>query len=88
MATTGARAWVEPLLDHAFGSRFHVVITGTEVPDFKPNPAVYLEVLNRTGCPAERAVAQPATGRDRDAVREAAVRLDDGQEPFRRSCVW
>ncbi|MBX9638229.1 MAG: HAD-IA family hydrolase [Mycobacterium pseudokansasii] len=57
VATTGTRAWVEPLLCHAFGDRFHTVITGTEVSDLKPSPAVYLKVLSRTGCLPERAVA-------------------------------
>lgn len=57
VATTGTRAWVEPLLKHAFGDRFETVITGTEVSDLKPSPAVYLEVLRRTGCKPGRAVA-------------------------------
>ncbi|GFG50581.1 HAD family hydrolase [Mycolicibacterium agri] len=39
VATTGTRAWVEPLLHQAFGDRFDTVITGTEIPDLKPNPA-------------------------------------------------
>jgi HAD superfamily hydrolase (TIGR01509 family) len=57
VATTGTRAWVEPLLDRVFGRRFHTVITGTEVPDLKPSPAVYQEVLRRTSCPVDRTVA-------------------------------
>jgi HAD superfamily hydrolase (TIGR01509 family) len=57
VATTGTRAWVEPLLDRAFGNRFHTVVTGTEVPEMKPSPAVYREVLRRTGCPPEATVA-------------------------------
>lgn len=57
VATTGTRAWVEPLLMHAFGDRFRTVITGTEVPDLKPSPAAYLEVLRLTGCAPERTVA-------------------------------
>ncbi len=57
VATTGTRAWVEPLLDRVFGPRFQTVVTGTEVPELKPSPAVYLEVLRRTGCPADRIVA-------------------------------
>jgi HAD superfamily hydrolase (TIGR01509 family) len=70
VATTGTRAWVEPLLDHAFGYRFHTVITGTEVPDLKPSPAVYLEVLRRTGCAPERAVAVEDSG---NGVRAAVA---------------
>ena len=57
VATTGTRAWVEPLLDRVFGPRFQTVVTGTEVPELKPSPAVYLEVLRRTACPADRTVA-------------------------------
>jgi HAD superfamily hydrolase (TIGR01509 family) len=49
VATTGTREWVEPLLDRLFGGRFGVVVTGTEVPDLKPSPAAYQEVLRRTG---------------------------------------
>jgi len=57
VATTGTRTWVEPLLAKVFGPRFQTVVTGTEVTDLKPNPAVYHEVLRRTGVPAYRAVA-------------------------------
>ncbi|EON24474.1 MULTISPECIES: HAD-IA family hydrolase [Nocardioides] len=57
VATTGTRAWVEPLLDRVFGDRFGVVVTGTEVPDLKPSPAVYLEVLHRLGTGPEGVVA-------------------------------
>jgi len=57
VATTGTGAWVEPLLYSVFGDRFHTVVTGTEVPELKPSPAVYLEVLSRTGCPPESTVA-------------------------------
>lgn len=48
VATTGTRTWVEPLLDRLFGSGvFSVVVTGTEVPALKPDPAAYREVLAR-----------------------------------------
>lgn len=58
VATTGTRAWVRPLLDHAFGpNRFRTVITGTEVADLKPSPAAYLEVIRLTGCDPDRTVA-------------------------------
>ncbi|MEU4290638.1 HAD-IA family hydrolase [Kribbella sp. NPDC026596] len=57
VATTGTRAWVEPLLDRVFGPRFQTVVTGTEVTDLKPSPAAYQEVLRRTGCPVDRTVA-------------------------------
>jgi len=48
IATTGSRAWVEPLLRTSFGPIWDVVVTGTEVTDLKPSPQVYLEVLRRT----------------------------------------
>jgi HAD superfamily hydrolase (TIGR01509 family) len=57
VATTGTRAWVEPLLDRVFGDRFDTILTGTEVPDLKPDPAVYLEVMRVTGCSPEHSVA-------------------------------
>ncbi|MEV0799631.1 HAD-IA family hydrolase [Kribbella sp. NPDC050281] len=57
VATTGTRAWVEPLLDRVFGPRFQIVVTGTEVPDLKPSPAAYDEVLRQAGCPVEQTVA-------------------------------
>lgn len=62
VATTGTRAWVEPLLDTVFGDRFEVVVTGTEVTDLKPDPAAYLDVLRRTGVPADRAAAVEDSG--------------------------
>ena len=58
VATTGTRAWVEPLLDTLFGpGAFAVVVTGTEVTALKPDPAAYLEALTRLGVTADRAVA-------------------------------
>lgn len=57
VATTGTRDWVEPLLAKVFGDRFGVVVTGTDIPDLKPSPAAYLQVLALTGCPAAQAVA-------------------------------
>lgn len=57
VATTGTRAWVEPLLDRAFGPRFQVVVTGTEVTDLKPSPAAYLQVLDQARCAPDRTVA-------------------------------
>ena len=57
VATTGTREWVEPLLHHAFGDRFDTIVTGSEVTALKPDPAVYLDVLRRTGSAPERVVA-------------------------------
>ncbi|MFD9114433.1 HAD-IA family hydrolase [Streptomyces bottropensis] len=58
VATTGTRMWVEPLLDNLFGrGRFACVVTGTEVPTLKPDPGVYLRVLDGIGLPPNRAIA-------------------------------
>lgn len=57
VATTGTRAWVEPLLDRVFGDRFATLTTGTEVPVLKPSPEVYHVVLRRTGSAAQDVVA-------------------------------
>jgi len=58
VATTGTRAWVEPLLDRYFGlNRFAAVLTGTEVPTLKPSPDVYIEALRQLGLTPDDAVA-------------------------------
>jgi len=70
VATTGTRAWVEPLLAGLFDDRFDVVVTGTEVPTLKPDPAAYLEVLRRAGCSADAAAAVEDSG---NGVRAAVA---------------
>ena len=46
IATTGSRDWVEPLIELHFGlSRFETILTGTDIRALKPEPDVYLEVL-------------------------------------------
>lgn len=72
VATTGTRSWVEPLLDHAFGPRFQVIVTGTEVSDLKPSPAAYLQVLERARCARERTVAVE------DSANGVAAAVDAG----------
>jgi len=57
VATTGTRTWVEPLLHGLFGERFGTIVTGTEVPELKPSPAAYLEVLRRAGLAPSAVVA-------------------------------
>jgi HAD superfamily hydrolase (TIGR01509 family) len=50
VATTGSRAWVEPLLQRLFGlDRFFPVITGDEAPVRKPDPSAYLQALDGLG---------------------------------------
>jgi beta-phosphoglucomutase-like phosphatase (HAD superfamily) len=58
VATTGSRAWVEPLLDRLFGlDRFRAVVTGDQAEERKPEPDAYLVALDRLGVAASRAVA-------------------------------
>jgi HAD superfamily hydrolase (TIGR01509 family) len=75
VATTGTRTWVEPLLNKVFGERFQTVVTGTEITELKPNPAVYLEVLRRTGVPANRAVAVEDSANGVNAAVAADLRV-------------
>lgn len=63
VATTGSRAWVEPLLERHFGpDRFAGIVTGTEITRLKPDPAVYLEVLRIAGVPAAECLAIEDSG--------------------------
>lgn len=58
VATTGTRKWVKPLLSTGLGlDRFALVLTGTEVPNLKPEPDVYLEALRQLDVAAEDAMA-------------------------------
>jgi HAD superfamily hydrolase (TIGR01509 family) len=74
VATTGTRAWVEPLLHQVFGRHFDVVVTGSEVTDLKPSPAVYREVLARTGCDPARTVAVEDSANGLRAATSAGLR--------------
>jgi HAD superfamily hydrolase (TIGR01509 family) len=85
VATTGTRAWVEPLLERVFGPRFHTVVTGTEVTELKPSPAVYLEVLRRTGCPADRTVAVEDSANGVKAAVAAGLRCLAAYNPYTRN---
>jgi HAD superfamily hydrolase (TIGR01509 family) len=74
VATTGSRAWVAPLLARQFGHvRFAAVVTGTEVPRLKPDPAVYVETLARIGVPARAAVAVEDSAPGLRAARAAGL---------------
>lgn len=58
VATTGTRDWVEPLLALLFEpGTFATVVTGTDVPQLKPDPAAYLEALSRLGLAPQQALA-------------------------------
>lgn len=74
VATTGSRAWVEPLLDRVFGPRFGTIVTGTEVRDLKPSPAVYVQVLDLAGCTREHTVAVEDSANGVRAALDAGLR--------------
>lgn len=58
VATTGSRAWVEPLLEYLFGlDRFAAVLTGDDVERRKPDPEVYERALEVLDVGAEETVA-------------------------------
>ncbi|MFD3744963.1 HAD-IA family hydrolase [Nocardia sp. NPDC058633] len=85
VATTGTRAWVEPLLRHAFGDPFDTVTTGTEVPVLKPSPAVYLDVLIQTGLSADQAVAVEDSANGVRAAVAAGLRCVAAQNAYTRA---
>ena len=63
VATTGRRAWVEPLLAHLIGAdTAEVVVCGDDVTDLKPDPAAYLLALSRLGLDATWTVAVEDSG--------------------------
>jgi HAD superfamily hydrolase (TIGR01509 family) len=67
VATTGSRAWVEPLLARLFGlDRFEVVVTGDDVAVRKPDPTGHLMALEGMGI----------------APGPAAVGLEDSRNGF------
>lgn len=58
VATTGTGDWVLPLLDTLFGlDVFDEVVTGSDITDLKPDPAVYVETLARLAVGPAAAVA-------------------------------
>jgi HAD superfamily hydrolase (TIGR01509 family) len=58
VATTGRRAWVEPLLSRLVGSRnIETVVTGDDVSRLKPDPEVYLRALEQLSISPEMALA-------------------------------
>ncbi|MGH3779321.1 MAG: HAD-IA family hydrolase [Pseudonocardiaceae bacterium] len=75
VATTGTGDWVLPLLDGLFGiDAFDVVVTGSDVTDLKPDPAVYLETLVRLGLTAAEAVAVEDSANGVQAAASAGLR--------------
>ena len=58
VATTGRRAWVEPLVRHLIGDGVvEVMVTGDDVTNLKPDPEAYLLALKQLGLRPEQALA-------------------------------
>ena len=63
VATTGRRAWVEPLLAHLIGpDTAEVVVCGDDVAVLEPDPGAYLLALSRLGLDATWTVAVEDSG--------------------------
>lgn len=75
VATTGTGDWVLPLLDMLFGlDAFDIVVTGSDVTDLKPDPAVYLETLARLDLTPADAVAVEDSANGVQAAVAAGLR--------------
>ncbi len=74
VATTGSRAWVEPLLDKLFGlDHFQVIMTGDDVEERKPDPECFHRVLDLLEVPAERTVAIEDSANGLEAALAAEI---------------
>jgi HAD superfamily hydrolase (TIGR01509 family) len=75
VATTGTSDWVLPLLDTLFGlDVFDIVVTGSDVTDLKPDPAVYYETLARLGVGPGDALAIEDSANGVQAAQAAGLR--------------
>lgn len=58
VATTGSRAWVDPLVHSVLGDGVaDVVVTGDDVTQLKPDPEVYVRALDSLGLAPESCLA-------------------------------
>lgn len=74
VATTGSRAWVEPLLERLFGpGRFSPVVTGDEAPVRKPDPSAYLQALEGLDLTASSVLAVEDSNNGLVAARAAGL---------------
>lgn len=74
VATTGSRAWVEPLLTQLFGEdRFSPVITGDDVEVRKPDPSAYLQALGGLGLAPPQVLAIEDSANGLAAARSAGL---------------
>lgn len=74
VATTGRRAWVEPLVAHLLGpDAVEVTVCGDDVATLKPDPEAYLLALRRLGLDAAGVVAVEDSGPGLAAARAAGL---------------
>ncbi len=74
VATTGRRAWVQPLVEQLLGKHVaEVMVTGDDVPRLKPDPAVYLLALRRLRLMPEHALAIEDSALGLRAARSAGL---------------
>ncbi|MBA2324660.1 MAG: HAD-IA family hydrolase [Pseudonocardiales bacterium] len=74
VATTGRRAWVEPLLERLFDpSVFEAIITGDDVRHLKPSPDAYLAALVALGLPRDVVLAVEDSAPGLAAARAAGL---------------
>lgn len=63
VATTGTRAWAEPLIERLLGpGTAEVTVFGDDVTELKPDPQAYRLALRRLGVAPDRAVAVEDSG--------------------------
>ena len=72
VATTGRRAWVEPLVGHLVGD-VEVTVCGDDVAALKPDPEAYLLALSWLGLDAGRVVAVEDSAAGLQAARAAGL---------------
>jgi HAD superfamily hydrolase (TIGR01509 family) len=74
VATTGRRAWVEPLVAHLLGAEaVEITVCGDDVATLKPDPEAYLLTLRRLGLDAGGVVAVEDSGPGLAAARAAGL---------------
>lgn len=74
VATTGTRAWAEPLVEHLLGvGTARVTVFGDDVRALKPDPEAYRLALERLGVAAQDAVAVEDAAPGLAAARAAGL---------------
>ena len=74
VATTGRRAWVEPLVAHLLGAdAVEITVCGDDVATLKPDPEAYLLALRLLGLDADGVVAVEDSGPGLAAARAAGL---------------